>query len=141
FTDARSGETKEYIGELRASTEPNTVQFLIHGEQAKSGVRATREPTRESRRARPCIRPAGYGILRSDGRTGLHLANENDATAFDVIIPDIGIGSSRLHFWKREFYRLPKSEGTVFLQADIELSKGHGLLGSGLPREMARQNI
>jgi hypothetical protein len=30
FKDARSGEVKEYIGELRASTEPNTVKFAIH---------------------------------------------------------------------------------------------------------------
>jgi len=30
FKDARSGEAKEYIGELRASTEPNTVKFAIH---------------------------------------------------------------------------------------------------------------
>jgi len=31
FEDARSGEVKEYIGELRVSTEPNTVKFAIHG--------------------------------------------------------------------------------------------------------------
>jgi hypothetical protein len=30
FKDATSGEPKEYIGELWASTEPNTVKFAIH---------------------------------------------------------------------------------------------------------------
>jgi pyrimidine deaminase RibD-like protein len=30
FKDARSGNAKEYIGGLRASTEPNTVKFAIH---------------------------------------------------------------------------------------------------------------
>ena len=30
FKDAKTGETKEYIGKLRASTEPNTVKFAIH---------------------------------------------------------------------------------------------------------------
>lgn len=141
FRDASSGETKEYIGELRASTEPNTVKFAIHGKQVKSRAPSTREPTRESPSARPCVTPAGYGIQKSDGRTGLHLVNENDTTAFDVIVPDIWIGSSRLHFWGRELYRVSKDEGAVFLQADIELSKGHGLLGNGLAQEMARQNM
>jgi pyrimidine deaminase RibD-like protein len=30
FRDAKSGEVKEYVGELHASTEPNTVKFVIH---------------------------------------------------------------------------------------------------------------
>jgi len=156
FKDARSGEAKEYIGDLRASTEQNTVKFAIHGEhlkhpvvrrrvssspKVKSRVRTTRELTRESPSARPCVTPAGYGIQKSDGRTGLHLANENDTTAFDVIIPDIWIGSSRLHFWGRELYRLSKNEGTVLLEANLELAKGHGLTGNGLAQEMARKNI
>lgn len=141
FTDAISGEAKEYIGDLRASTEPNTVKFAIRGEQAKSRARTSKEPRRDLLSVRPCITPVGYGIQKSDGRTGLHLANENDATAFDVIVPDIRIGSSRLHFWGRELYRMPKGDAAVFLQADIELSKGHGLLGNGLAQEMARQNI
>jgi pyrimidine deaminase RibD-like protein len=150
FHDAKSGEAKEYIGGLRDSTEPNTVKFAIDGEHAvvsdsashkiKSRARTTGEP-RDLPSTQPCVAPAGYGVQKSDGRTGLHLANENDTTAFDVVIPDIKIGSSRLHFWGRELYRLSKNEGTVFLQADIELSKGHGLLGNGLAQEMARQNV
>jgi hypothetical protein len=128
----RNGEhLKHPVVRRRASSSP----------KVKSRARTTSELTRESPSTRPCVAPAGYGIQKSDGRTGLHLANENDTTAFDVIIPDIWIGSSRLHFWGRELYRLSKSDGTVFLQADIELSKGHTLLGNGLAQEMARQNI
>jgi hypothetical protein len=91
--------------------------------------------------SRPCVVPVRYGKDDRNNRTGILLVNENDLVGYDISVPDIPIGSSRLHFWGKVLPRLAKSDGQVLLESAIEVSKGSLLLGNGLSQEMVRQEI
>jgi hypothetical protein len=91
--------------------------------------------------SRPCVVPVRYGKDDRNNRTGILLVNETDLVGYDISIPDIPVGSSRLHFWGKVLPRLAKSDGQALLESAIEVSKGSALLGNGLSQEMVRQKI
>jgi hypothetical protein len=124
--------------QLHLRSEGGTLDAPLSSGSVSKGTRPLAPDLPSSR---PCVTPAAYRIRESDKRSGLELVNDGAVPAYDVSVPDIRIGSSRLHFWGKELRRLSNTNGTVLLESVIEVSKGSILLGIGLAQEMTRHNI
>jgi len=98
------------------------------------------ERMQEMPASRPRVIAVRYGKRASDNRSGLFLANEGEP-AYDITLPDVQFGSSKLVFHGRDITRLVKSDGEHLCETWVEQSSGNGLLGNGLFSEMVSQRV
>jgi hypothetical protein len=128
-------ETAEQIGRLTIQHKADEYKSHQIRDDAQAELRAMKENM-----ARPRIVPVRYGMRSSDGRSGLFLANEG-GSAYDITVPDIEFGTSKLVFQNGNFARLVKSDGDCFCETWIQLAPHSGVLGEGLFHEMASQHV
>lgn len=133
----------EITAELRAANEKYLAENIEKTNSQKELARAesrVKELQSELSTLRPRVVGVRYGVQASDNRAGLFLANEGEP-AYDVTVPDVQFGTSKLVFHNRTVARLIKADGNVLCETWIEQKPHSGTLGNGLFHEMVSQHV
>jgi hypothetical protein len=138
------GETARLERETKEWKEKYVAENIEKTNFQKELARAENRKTVEVKKILPASRPrvvgVRYGLQRSDNRAGLFLANEGEP-AYDVTVPDVTFGTSKLVFHNRSIARLVKADGDVLCETWVEREPHIGLLGDGLFHEMVSQRV
>jgi hypothetical protein len=130
---SRTKQSEASTSELRASEQRITAleqrldQQLLKKESALPSLR-------------PKVVPVKFGRT-PDSKYGLFVRNDGEP-ALDLSLQEpIQIGTAKLKFWERTYPGLTKEQGELLVDAEIELSQGHGLTASALRDQMIKADL